>query len=183
MLAAAGGWPPVPAGPTLRPGASDARLEILARRLAVTGDLRPGARIDRSVYDGELQTAVTRFQQRHGLDADGVVGPATLRALNVPVESRIDQLRVNLERGRWVLADLEDDFVVVNIAGFRAFLVRDNRMQWSTRVVVGRPYRKTPVFRSEMKYVVFNPTWTVPYSIATKDILPQVQKDSPASRA
>jgi murein L,D-transpeptidase YcbB/YkuD len=176
-LAAAGGWPEVPAGPTLKPGSADDRLKILAQRLAVTGDLSEGARTDYSVYGAELEVAVKRFQRRHGLDADGVVGPATLRALNVPAEKRIEQIRVNLERGRWVLAELESDFVVVNIASFKAFVFRGNQMQWSTRVVVGRTYRKTPVFRSEMKYVVFNPTWTVPYSIATKDILPQIQRD------
>lgn len=176
-LQEAGGWPQVPEGATLKPGNADHRLEILAQRLAVTGDLPQGARIDYSAYGGEVEVAVKRFQWRHGLDADGIVGPATLRALNVPAAERVDQIRVNLERGRWVLADLEDDFVVVNIASFKAFVFRGNQMQWSTRVVVGRTYRKTPVFRSEMKYVVFNPTWTVPYSIATKDILPQVQRD------
>ena len=176
-LAEAGGWPQVPAGAALKPGNADGRLETLARRLAVTGDLPEVARIDYSVYGGELEVAVKRFQQRHGLDADGIVGPTTLMALNVPVESRIDQIRVNLERGRWVLANLEDDFVVVNIAGYRALLIRGNDVQWSTRVAVGKPYRKTPVFRSEMTYIVFNPTWTVPYSIATKEILPQLQRD------
>ena len=176
-IAAAGGWPQVPEGPTVRPGDSDERLQVLMQRLAVTADLPSGARIDVSVYGGELETAVRRFQERHGLDDDGIIGAATLRAMNVPVERRVDQIRVNLERARWVLDGLEDDFVIVNIAGFRAYLFRDRKEVWSTRVMVGKTYRKTPVFRSTMKYVVFNPTWTVPYSIATKDILPQVQKD------
>jgi murein L,D-transpeptidase YcbB/YkuD len=176
-IAEAGGWPQVPAGPTLRPGDSDERLQVLSQRLAVTGDLPVGARIDFSTYGGLLESAVKSFQERHGLDADGIVGPATLAAMNVPVGQRIDQLRVNLERARWVLDDLEDDFVIVNIAGFRAYLYRDRKETWSTRVMVGKTYRKTPVFRSEMKYLVFNPTWTVPYSIATKDLLPAIQRD------
>jgi len=176
-IAAAGGWPQVPDGPTLRPGDSDARLQALMERLTVTGDLSKGARVDVKVYGGELEAAVNNFQTRHDLDADGIVGPATLRALNVPVEQRIDQIRINLERARWVLDNLEDDFVIVNIAGFRAYLYRNRKPEWSTRVVVGKTYRKTPVFKSEMKYLVFNPTWTVPYSIATKDILPQLQRD------
>ena len=176
-IADAGGWPQVPAGPTLRPGDSDDRLQVLAQRLAVTGDLRSGVRVDVSAYGGELEAAVKNFQIRHGLDADGIIGPATLRALNVPVERRIDQIRVNLERARWVLDNLEDDFIIVNIAGFRAYVYRDRKPEWSTRVMVGKTYRKTPVFRSTMKYLVFNPTWTVPYSIATKDILPQLQRD------
>jgi murein L,D-transpeptidase YcbB/YkuD len=176
-IAAAGGWPQVPEGPTLRPGDSDERLQALMQRLAVTGDLEEGARIDVSAYGGELEAAVKNFQTRHDLDADGIVGPATLRALNVPVEQRIDQIRVNLERARWVLDNLEDDFIIVNIAGFRAYVYRDRKPEWSTRVVVGKTYHKTPVFRSEMKYVVFNPTWTVPYSIATKEMLPRIKQD------
>jgi len=176
-IAAAGGWPQVPEGPTLRPGDSDERLQALMQRLAVTGDLEEGARIDVSAYGGELEAAVKNFQERHDLDADGIVGPATLRALNIPVEQRIDQIRVNLERARWVLDNLEDDFIIVNIAGFRAYLYRNRKPEWSTRVVVGKTYHKTPVFRSEMKYVVFNPTWTVPYSIATKEMLPRIKQD------
>ena len=178
-VAAAGGWPRVPEGVTLKPGAVDERLPILARRLAVTGDLpAAAAAAPFSVYADALESAVRNFQERHGLDADGVVGPATLRALNVPVEDRVNQIRLNLERGRWILDNLEDDFVVVNIAAFRAYLYRDRKPVWSTRVVVGKTYHKTPVFRSTLKYIVFNPTWTVPYSIATKEMLPAIQQDT-----
>ena len=176
-LAASGGWPVVPDGPTLRPGDRDERLPVLERRLAATGDLAPGVLVDTSVYGGALESGVRAFQERHGLDVDGIVGPGTLRAMNVTVEERIEQIRVNLERARWVLDNLGDDFVIVNIAGFRVYLYRDNEEIWSTRAVVGRTYRKTPVFRSTMRYLVFNPDWTVPYSIATKDILPKVQQD------
>ncbi len=177
-LAESGGWPRVPDGPTLRPGDVDERLPTLSRRLVVTDDLQTVVSSTSSAaYGGELETAVKNFQERHGLDSDGVVGPATLRALNVPVEARIEQIRVNLERGRWVLDNLEDDFVIVNIAGFRVYVYRNRKPVWSTRVVVGKTYHKTPVFRSQMKYVVFNPTWTVPYSIATKEMLPAIKRD------
>ena len=172
-IASAGGWPMLPEGPTLRPGDTDDRLPLLAARLRAAGDLladwEPG---DASIYDETLQAAVRRFQERHGLDEDAIVGKGTLAALNVSVEQRIDQIRLNLERARWVTTGLDKDFVLVNIAGFVAYLVRDNDIVWSTRVVVGRTVTKTPVFRATMKYVVFNPDWTVPWSIATREILP-----------
>ncbi len=176
-IEAEGGWPLIPEGPTLHPGAADERIAVLARRLTTTGDLEDPARADSTTYDASVEEAVRRFQKRHGIDVDGVIGAATLRALNVPVDQRVRQLEISLERARWVLKGLEDDFVLVNIAGFEAYRVRGREIVWRTRVQVGRAYRQSPVFRDEMKYLVFNPTWTVPYSIATKDILRQVQQD------
>ena len=177
-LEVAGGWPLTDPGPTLRPDAIDERVPSLARRLLITGDLSAGyvAPADNR-YDALLEDGVRGFQERHGLDQDGAVGPATLAALNVPVEQRIEQLRANLERTRWVFEDLEDNFIVVNIASFRAYLVRDGDVAWTTRVQVGTPYRKTPIFKSSMKYLVFNPTWTVPPTILRQDILPRVRED------
>jgi murein L,D-transpeptidase YcbB/YkuD len=176
-IEANGGWRLVPAGPTLAPGATDERVRALAARLAVTDDLPPSAAADGTVYDEPLAAAVRRFQSRHGLAADAVVGPATLAALNVPVAARIDQLRVNLERARWVLYDPESEFLVVNIAGFQLYIVRRGEVAWRTRVQVGRPYRQTPIFRAEMTYLVVNPTWTVPPTIYRNDILPAVRRD------
>ena len=177
-IAAAGSWPTVPDGPTLRPGTRDDRLQELASRLAASGDLGVSWQpADITVYDETLQAAVRHFQERHGLDTDAIVGKRTLEALNVPVERRIDQIRLSLERARWVAHNLEPDFVLVNVAGFVAYLVRDGELAWSTRVVVGRTVTKTPLFRATMKYVVFNPDWTVPWSIATKEILPAIRND------
>ena len=176
QIMANGGWPEFPDGPTLRPGAQDERVAVLAQRLAITGDLPTGGFVPGDdVYGELLEAGVRHFQRRHGLDADGIIGPSTARALNVSVEDRVRQLKVNLERTRWVFDDISDDFILVNIAGFAAYVVRDGEVVWQTRVQVGKPFHKTPVFRDEMKYVVFNPTWTVPYSIATRDILPNVQ--------
>jgi len=176
-IAAQGGWPRVPDGPTLKPGALDERLAILARRLLVEGDLAEAPAEVPTIYEGALVEAVERFQSRHGIDVDGAIGPATLRALNVPVEQRITQLALSLERARWVMRDLADSFILVNIAGFRAYVIRNLEIVWQTRVQVGSTYRKTPLFGDEMEYVVLNPTWTVPYSIATRDVLPRLQRD------
>ena len=178
QIMAQGGWPELPGGAVLRPGARDERVTVLARRLVASGDLPEDglATID-DVYDESLEAGVRRFQLRHGLDVDGIIGPTTLRALNVSVEDRVQQLRINLERARWVFDDISDDFILVNIAGFSAYVIRDGEVAWQTKVQVGKPFHKTPVFRDEMKYVVFNPTWTVPYSIATRDILPNIQAD------
>jgi murein L,D-transpeptidase YcbB/YkuD len=156
---------------------TDNRVTTIARRLAITGDLGDAVTAGNNVYSGALADGVKAFQSRHGLEPDGAIGPATLEALNVPVEARIDQLRINLERARWVMDGISDDFIIVNIAGYRAYLVNDGKVTWDTKVQVGKPYHQTPVFRDEMTYVVMNPTWTVPYSIATKEMLPRIQRD------
>jgi murein L,D-transpeptidase YcbB/YkuD len=95
----------------------------------------------------------------------------------VPVADRIRQLRINLDRGRVLLQDLPPEFIVVNVAGFSLYYVRGQEIAWSTRVQVGKPYRQTPIFRSEINYLVFNPTWTVPPGIIRADILPVARKD------
>jgi murein L,D-transpeptidase YcbB/YkuD len=155
----------------------DARVAALRRRLAVGGDLVGAPAGDETLFDEALEQAVYRFQARHGLDVDGVVGAQTLAALNVSVASRIDQIRVNLERARWVFQDISKDYVLVDIAGFQAEMVKDARQVWASKVQVGKPYRKTPVFKASMTYLVLNPTWTVPPTILAKDILPRVRRD------
>jgi murein L,D-transpeptidase YcbB/YkuD len=180
-IAAAGGWPPVDDGPTIKPGMSDPRVPALRRRLRVTHDLPADAGADAhppgTDYDLELQRAVEAFQQRHGLTPDAAVGPATRAALNVPVAARIDQIRVNLERARWVLHEIRGEFVLVDVAGFSVSYFRDDVPVWTSRAIVGRPYRETPIFKSLITYVVFNPTWTIPPTILIKDKLPVIKRD------
>ena len=172
---------PIPEEPAIKPGAVDARIPALRARLAASGDLEPAAGApDTEAYDPPLEAAVRRFQARMGLEADGVAGAGTIAELNVPAAKRIQQLRVNLDRGRILLHDLPEKFVVVNIAGYTAYVIEGQDVVWSARVQVGKPYRKTPNFRSEINYVVFNPTWTVPPGIIRADILPAAKAD-PAS--
>ena len=180
-LAAAGGWSPISDGPTMKLGLDDPRVPALRYRLTVTGDLagdlQPPAPPMNLAFDAELEVAVKRFQERHGLTADGAVGPGTRATLNVPVSARIDQIRINLERGRWVLHEIQGEFVLVNVAGFDVAYFRDNEPIWTSKVIVGRPYRETPIFRSMITYVVVNPTWTIPPGILVKDKLPVIQRD------
>jgi L,D-transpeptidase YcbB len=180
-LEAAGGWSPISTGPTMQPGVNDPRVPALRYRLTVTKDLEgtleaPTPPYD-TVYDPALEAAVKRFQQRHGLTPDGVIGSGTLQALNVAVSARIDQIRVNLERSRWVLHELHGDFVLVDVAGFYVSYFRDDEPVWTSKVIVGRPYRETPIFKSTITYVVFNPTWTIPSGILVKDKLPVIKRD------
>lgn len=181
-IALAGGWPDIAAGPTLEPGADDPRVPALRAMLRATGDLADAdaGTGDETRYDAALEAAVRSFQARMGLDADGRIGPATLAELKVPVEDRILQLRVNLDRGRVLLYQLPPEFVVVNIAGFEAFYLRGEQTLWRGRAQVGKPWRMTPEYRSEITYLVFNPTWTVPPTIIANDILPAARRD-PAS--
>ena len=178
VIRTAGGWPVIPEGQTIKPGMQDARAPLLRQRLQITGDLPAAAAANSSAeYDGTLEEAVKHFQLRHGLDADGVVGKGTLAAMNVPVDARINQIRVNLDRARWVSQDIPETFVIVDIAGFNARLFRNGEVIWDEPAQVGKPYRKTPVFREDMTYLELNPTWTIPPTILKKDILPKMKKD------
>ena len=173
--AAHGGWRRLRSGASLRAGDSGARVVALRRRLdAEDFSTQSPTSTD---FDDDLGAAVRAFQRTHGLAEDGIVGPRTFDALNVPVAARIEQIRVNLERLRWVLVDRAPNFVAVNIAGFRVYYIEDDHITWSARAVVGQPYRATPVFRAEMKYLVLNPDWTVPPTILLRDVLPAMHSD------
>ncbi len=176
-IAKRGGWPAIPAGPTLKRGLTDPRVAVLRKRLAATGDLEAGLAEGSKTIDAALENAVRAFQERHGLQSDGAAGKATIAALNVPVEERIDQIRATLERCRWVMHDLPDRFVLVNIAGFRVYWIENGEKTWDSPVVVGKPYTRTPTFRADMKYIVLNPTWRVPASIVRNELLPAARRD------
>ncbi len=176
VLAEQENWDPVPAGPTLKEGMRGPRVKILRSRLVVSGDLPPGGG-DNDVYDRAVVAAVKAFQARASLDVDGKAGRRTLEHMNISARARVDKLRVNLERVRWVANQLSDDFILTNIASFQVYLFKEGQAVWSSKVMVGKEYRKTPVFRSSMKYIVFNPTWTVPPGILRRSILPAIKKD------
>ncbi len=178
-IAEEGGWPVIPLGEVLKKGMKDPRIALVRKRLSITGDLRksPGDSTGSELFDEALEKAVMRFQQRHNLNQDGVVGNNTLSFMNIPVEKKIDQIRVNLERTRWVGYEIPPDFIVVNIAGFNLRRVTNNKEVFFSRVIVGKKFHETPVFRGKIRYIVLNPTWTVPHSIAVKETLPKLKRD------
>lgn len=177
VQAASGDWPTIPAGPTLRPGQRSARVPALRARLALDGEEGLDAVSDARRYDPALEAAVERFQLRHGLAADGIVGGQTLRALNTSPAERADQIRANLERLRWVSADLGGDRLYVDIVGYHADLVLDGQTVWASRVIVGKPTRKTPSLRDSVVNLVLNPKWVVPPTIMREDVIPAAARN------
>lgn len=172
-----GGWPAVPEGPSLKVGFQDERIIPLRQRLISSGYLHPDDNIPTVTFDTALENAVKKFQSLQGLDVDGVVGPATLKALNTSAEARTRQIELNLERMRWIFRDLGQRYIIVNIADFTLNVVEKNHTILSMRVVVGKPFWHTPVFSGKMTYIVLNPSWNVPKSIALEEIIPKIRKD------
>jgi murein L,D-transpeptidase YcbB/YkuD len=176
-MKASGGWPVINEGPTLKFGDSGIRVAILRYRLAVSGDadVVSGGMDDH--FDDALAMAVMHFQRRHGLNVDGIVGPGTLAAMNVPVERRIHQIELNLERWRWMPQAFEPYYVMVNIPAFELKVVDGGKTVKSMRAIVGREKRPTPVLSSRITYFELNPFWHVPSKIAREDLLPKIQED------
>jgi murein L,D-transpeptidase YcbB/YkuD len=170
---------PAPTAP-VRPGQSYAGTPLLYRRLLLLGDLPEGtAPPTENVYSGALVEGVKKFQDRHGLDSDGRLGPDTIKQLNVPLSDRVRQLQLALERWRWLPAEFSAPPIIVNIPDFRLRAVdKDGQIALNMPVVVGRAMRtETPVFSKEMMYVVIRPYWNVPPSILRGEIVPAIQRD------
>jgi murein L,D-transpeptidase YcbB/YkuD len=168
---------PITDGRLLKKGMSSPRVSELRKRLTFLGDLEGQSGTAEDFFDVKLEEAVTQYQERHGLKADGIVGPSTLQELNTPVEERVRQLMVNMERMRWSNSGRGDRYLIVNIARFELEVVEKGNVILSMKVVVGKPFLNTPVFRGKMTYLVLNPVWNVPESIAKKEILREVKKD------
>jgi murein L,D-transpeptidase YcbB/YkuD len=177
-LAADGGWPVVPDGPRLEIDERSPRIVDLRRRLVITDGLTAdAAATDQELFDDEVDAALQRFQARHGLEPDGILGAKTLAALNVPVEERLNQIYLNLERWRWLPQSLGARYVLVNLPAFDLRVIEEGQTSLEMRVAVGRRYRRTPVFSDAIRYLVFNPYWEIPASIAMHDKLPEIKRD------
>ncbi len=172
-------WERILDGPALKPGMEDPRVPELRARLAASGEY-PGGESDSLQplrYDPALVAAVKKFQAHNGLDADGTIGSKTLAALNTSIEERIKQVELNLERWRWLPENLGNKYVIVNIANFELRVIEADTTAMSMRAIVGRAYRRTPVFSDYITYLVLNPYWHVPPKLAVQDKLPEIRKD------
>jgi len=170
-------WHALASRQLLRPGMQDARVPELAQRLFSEGYLSHVPDSVGTDYDTALVSAVKSFQLRHSLQADGIVGPGTLSELNVSPVARREQLRINLERFRWLAQDLEPDALLINIAAAQLTVYRGGVPIWQTRTQVGRAERQTPMLKSRVTRLTLNPTWTVPPTILREDKLPEIRRD------
>jgi murein L,D-transpeptidase YcbB/YkuD len=174
-----GGWPLVPHGPTLRRGDHSLRVKALRAYLIVSGDLvvSPG-NTDLELFDEEMEKGVRRYQHRHGLNEDGVVGPATQAAIDVPATERVRQIEVNMEQWRWLPADFGDRYLWVNIADFTLAVIDHNIIAMQMRAVVGKNFQNTPVFSGLINYLELNPYWNIPTKIAVEEMLPAIRRNT-----
>ena len=177
-IAAQGGWPTILPGNMLYPNDSDNRIPSVRQLLKITGDLTMGPEINLKQYDDELVAAVKKFQARHGLQVDGIIGRRTIAALAVPVEKRIEQILINMERWRWIEHELGLKYVLVDIAGFNLQGVVDDITHLEMRVIVGKRHHETPVFSDTVKYIEFNPFWNITPGIARNEMLEKLRKNS-----
>ncbi len=175
-IAAQGGWPMVPTNQTLQVGSKGAGVVALRRRLIVTGDLDATAGAS-PVFDSYVDSAVRRFQSRHGLGVTGVVAAQTFTALNVPVAERIRQLDINLVRLRSFSSNLGPRHIIMNIPAAAVQTVENGIVATNHAAGVGKIDRQSPVMSAKVVEINFNPFWTVPASIIRKDLIPKMQND------
>jgi murein L,D-transpeptidase YcbB/YkuD len=176
-ISARGGWNSVPDGLKLKKGDSGARVQALRARLITEGYVDPILSNNINIFDDKLEQAVSKYQYNHGLKADGVVGRDTLASLNIPVDERVRQIELNMERLRWLPRDLGKRHVFINIPNFELDFVENDKTIITMRAVVGKYSNPSPILSSEINHIVINPSWHVPPSIATSEILPLLRKD------
>jgi murein L,D-transpeptidase YcbB/YkuD len=172
-----GGWPQIPKGPKIIRGKRDSRVPVLRERLLISGDMGLEYLSADETYDEFVADAVQRFQGRHGLKADGVVGLKTLAELNTSVQTRIDQIRLNMVRWHSMPDRLGDRYLLLNIPSYHLKVVENHREVHSMRAIVGKKERQTPVMSAKMTYLEINPYWNIPQKIARKDLLPKIHND------
>jgi L,D-transpeptidase YcbB len=171
-------WPYIPEGRTLKPGDTHPLVPLIRRRLA--GELNGGLRVygsNNQLYGNELKAAVESFQRRYGLEVDGILGRGTFRAMNMSVAQHIQKITTNMERWRWMPRTLGENYILINVPGFEMDFIKQGQSILSMRTISGRKENTSPSFETKITQIIFNPTWTVPTSIAINELLPQQQED------
>lgn len=175
-IAAQGGWTAIKADKKkYQAGDSGAVIRNIRQYLHGTGDLPADNGSNR--FDSSLTTGIKNFQRRFGMNEDAIIGPAVVKEMNVPVDQRIEQIIVNMERCRWVPAKLNREYLVVNIPDYKLHVFNKDSLLWSMNVVVGQAVHKTVIFYGEMKYVVFSPYWNIPPGILKNEVLPGIRRN------
>ena len=176
-LEARGEWPTIPDGPTLRLHDQSDRAAIVHHRLLAEGDMKTTIQRNKNRFDRTVELAVEHFQARHGLKIDGEVGPETRKEMNIPVRKRIEQIKLNLERWRWLPHDLGDQFLMANTAAYELTMFEHGKPLFTHRIITGMPTKQTPALAGAVHNVELNPYWYIPTSIAIKDMIPMQQKN------
>jgi murein L,D-transpeptidase YcbB/YkuD len=159
---------------TIQLGDSNELVKLVRKRLGITNE--SNTKDTSGIFDKNLETDIIGFQTRNGLKPDGKIGLATLKELNVSVEDRINQLKLNAERCLQLPEDIGDKYILVNIPAFELIAMKNNTPVFSSKIVTGKSSNKTAIFKGTMQYVVFAPYWNIPKSIMYKEILPAIAK-------
>ena len=175
-IAASGGWKQIPLSSTLRPGETNDHLQLIYKRMLAPG-IPPPPPPENKVYGPALQKAVARFQQLNDMEADGVIGPQTLAAMNLPASRLVEQIIVNMARWRWQSHFLGKKYVLINIASYNLTAFKDDEMVLNFPVIIGQLQHQTPVFSDSIKYIEMNPYWNITPSIAKNEELPNLRKN------
>jgi murein L,D-transpeptidase YcbB/YkuD len=172
-----GGWKHVPLKGALKVGKSYKIVPALRERLRISGDYKPCGEDESKVYDKCMKKAIMHFQARHGLSAKGIIGHETIKVLNVPIELRIKQMRLNLDRIKWLHERHAKRHIIINIPAFTLFFEEDRKLRQKMRVITGKKKNPTPIFSNTVKTIVLNPHWNVPKSIIQKEMIPKLLKN------
>ena len=160
----------------IAPNDTNPSIIDIKKRLTYWKELQPQDSLT-TIYDPETILAIKKFQSRHGLAIDGIIGPATISSLNFSKKQRMQQIIVNLERWKWYPKEMGKEYIIINIPDYRLTLIKEKDTLRTHRVIVGRAKRKTPILSSKLTQVVFNPTWTVPPTILREDVIPAILKN------
>lgn len=171
-------WPSIGFQGKLIKGDASGAILAIKKLLSITGDL--ASNDQKNKFDSALEFAVKKFQRRHGLEEDGIVGGKTLEEMSIPISSRIQQIIVNMERRKWVPGNIGTNYITVNVPEFMFRIFDGGKEVFHMNVIVGKSANSTPIFNDELESIVFNPYWNVPESIVLNELLPDLRKDKKA---